>query len=635
MPNSAGRRPSPRSARGPLIGDRIAAYLNGRPQPRGRRRNTRLPLADSVGRIRIVLLALAILISLCAGRALQVQAFDPDAYADEAARAITQSQVLPAMRGQFTDRTGQILATTVPAVSIIADPVMIATNGRKSDQMKPSDIEFAKNAPGQIAAILAKHIGGTPEQYLAALTKPNLRYSIVAKGVPSITYEEIRKDISEGNLIGIYREVHPLRTYPGKTLAANVLGFVNADGVGSGGLEYSLNSQLAGTAGREIYTNSPDGRIPLGYSVVTPAVNGINYQLTLDAELQWMAERRIADTVAQTRAKSGTLIVLNVKTGEILAMANAPTFDPNNPSAAKPAALGNNAITNAYEPGSVEKVLTMAALADAGLVTADTHVEVPGRIASDGGSIKDAWPHDTLYLTARGVVAYSSNIGTLKLARSIGKDKLLDYLKSFGLGAKTGLPLPGEGAGQLPPASMRDGVKDQIAFGQGLSVTAIQEAAAIAGIVNGGVYNPPSLIKSATDGAGNPVAIAKPQPRRIISPEASATVRDMMQAVVTSAAAHKIFPIENFRTGAKSGTAEKFQQSCHCYSGYVTSFIGTGPIEDPQLLTYVVLDEPAEGQHHGSISASPAYRDIMRIALPRYGVKPSDGPDIEREITYA
>ena len=216
---------------------------------------------------------------------------------------------------------------------------------------------------------------------------------------------------------GLFAENDPLRTYPNRTLASNVVGFVNGEGKGVAGLEGMLDAQLAGTSGQEVYERSTYGRIPLGISVLTPPVNGASYSLTLDADLQWFAEQALADGIAKAGAKTGSVLVMNPNNGEILALATAPSFDSANPGAADTGNLGNRAVTEAYEPGSTQKVLTMAALADSGLVTPDTKVDVPASITSGGGTVKDSFEHGRIKLTARGVVVQSLNIGTIKLAR--------------------------------------------------------------------------------------------------------------------------------------------------------------------------------------------------------------------------
>ena len=501
---------------------------------------------------------------------------------------------------------------------------MISRNGvDERVTMSRTQREKAAAAPKAIAKILAKHLGGRPEDYRKALTatdsKGNLsRYSVVRHHVDSYTFDLIKKDMKEGEWYGIFSSNDPIRTYPSGKVASNVVGFVNAEGKG------------AGVPGKESYEASTWGRIPLGSNTLVPAVNGTSYALTLDAQLQLMAQQALGTAIKNAKAKSGEIIMMDVTNGEVLAMVSMPTFDSNKPGKAKESQTRNRTIQDAYEPGSVQKVLTMAALTDQGVLTPDTHIVVPPALSSGGGKITDAEPHGTEHLTARGVFVHSSNIGTTLFARNLDKGTMASYLKSFGLGAPTGIGLPGEAHGQIPKPDMPDYTRDQVAFGQGLSVTAIQEAAAVAGIVNGGVYHSPTIIKSAVDGHGEPAEIPDTTTRRVISQQASEQVRDMMENVVSTA---KGRPIPDYRMGGKTGTAQRVDPQCHCYRGYISSFIAVAPIEKPRILTYVVINQPTNG-HTGTEVAQPAARQLMSVALPRYGVQPSTDKARKEPLEY-
>lgn len=587
-----------------------------------RRRKLRVPVASSAKRIRVFAALLAALVIVVSGRAFQLQAFDPQAYAAQAEKQMQRTIPLLATRGAITDRNGVTLAQSQPAVKVIADPEMIKINGAdKRYELSAEQKQKAEQAPGAIAALLAKHLGGQASSYLPKLTVDGSMYQVVQRQVPAYTYQQLQADLREGGWYGIYSESDPIRTYPAGSLAANVVGFVDADGVGQGGLEYALDTQLAGTAGTQTFDSGQWGRVPLGTNVLSPAQDGVSYQTTIDAEMQLMTERALASGVQSAGAVTGTAIVLNVKTGEVLAMANVPTFDPADPGKSENKNLGNRAVTDVYEPGSVQKILTMAALADSGVANPDTRLVVPGQIRSGSNYIKDAWEHGTMYLTARGMVAKSSNIGAVQLGRQLDKTTFANYLSSFGLGSPTGIGLPGEAKGLLPGADMADYTRDQISFGSGLSVTAIQMASAVAGVVNGGVYHPPVILKSSTKADGTTVAVPMPEPRRVISEEASKMVLDTMESVIT-AGGGKALAINGYRTAGKTGTATRFDPACKCYNGYTASFVGVAPAEDPQLLVYIVIDRPTQG-HFGSAVAGPIYSEIMKVALGRYGVLPS------------
>jgi cell division protein FtsI (penicillin-binding protein 3) len=570
-----------------------------------RRPPMRLPLASAPRRLHVLLIAIAMALSLCAGRLLQLQGFDSSSYN---ADALTRTLPLLPARGQITDRNGLVLASTQPAVAVTADPTLTA----------PRAAEFA--------SVLAGHLGMTAAELMPLLTKTGTRFVYLKKKVPALSYAALAADLSSRNLRGIFRESDPIRTYPNGSVGASVVGFVGADGVGLAGLERTLNAQLAGVEGKETYESAPNGsKIPLGRRSITPARNGLSFQLTLDSEVQWAAEHRLAEQVAKTRADSGFAIVLDVKTGQVIALANAPSYDSSRPQAARSKDRGNRAISDPYEPGSVQKVLTAAALIDSGTANTSTRVVIPSRLASGGGSIKDHFSHGVLHYTMRGVIADSSNIGTALLTRQLDKKRLHDYLVSFGLGSTTSIGLPGESAGIIPKPDMTSGQRDQVAFGQAIAVTGIQEASAVASVVNGGIYNPPTLIKRAFDGEGKEVGVPRAPQRRVISENTSAEVRELMQAVIDSVNGQRNLKLDRYTTGGKTGTAQRADMSCRCYRGYVTSFVGFAPLDDPQILTYVVISNPRSGDT-GTITAAPVYRDIMNMALPRYSVVPDAKP---------
>lgn len=597
----------------------------------------RIPLKKQTGRIQAMVLVMALIMTVFMGRAFLLQAFDARAYAEEAAAQMKASRELIAQRGTITDRNGVVLAASEPAVRIIADPLMISRNGvDTSVDMGPKQTKKAEEAPGAIAAILAKHLGGTAADYLPGLTDLNRQhYSILAKQVPSWTYEQLRRELAEGKWFGIYKEDDPIRYYPSGDVAANILGFMGVDDqtqrqIGAGGLEYALNKQLTGTYGKEIFDTSANGRIPLGNSTLIPAVNGTNYQLTIDSEMQLIANQALARGITKAAAKNGVAIVMNVKTGELLALSTSPGFDSNNPSKADAQNLGNTAASAPYEPGSVQKVLTMAALVDAGLMTPTTKVEIPSTLPSGDGFIKDAFTHGTIHLTGSGVMANSSNIGTVLLSRQMSKQALVDYYASFGLGKKTNVGLPGESSGWVPKADMPNYTFDQIVFGQGLSMTALQMAAAVAAIANDGIYNAPTLLRATQNGGGQYTPVTTEDPRRVISPEASAMVLEMMETVVTK---DKGRQLDNYRVAGKTGTAQRVDPTCGCYRGYTASYVGVAPAEDPQLLVYVMIDQPTKGSD-GSKLALPVANQILNLALPRYGVKPSTTPAPKAVLEY-
>jgi cell division protein FtsI (penicillin-binding protein 3) len=575
----------------------------------------RLPLASSTRRLHVVLIVAAMALSRCAGRLLQLQGFDSSSYpADALMRTLP---LLPA-RGEITDRNGLVLASTQPAVAVTADPTLTT-----------------ERAP-EVAEIVSRHLGMSPTDLMPLLTKQGTHFVYLKKQVPALTYSALAAELSARKIYGIFREADPVRTYPAGSVGASVIGFVGADGQGQGGLERRFNTDLAGVEGEQTFESAPNGsRIPLGESSLKPARNGMNYRLTLDSELQWAAERRLAAALKSTGADSAFAIVMDIKTGQLLALANGPGFDPNRLTRADKDHRGNRAVSAPYEPGSVQKVLTAAALIDSKTATPETKVAVPEKLKSGDHYIGDAFRHEApiLRLNMRGIIARSSNIGTIMLARQMDKNVLRDYLLKFGLGRKTGIELPGESAGIMPKADYGDPQRDQVAFGQALAVTGVQEAAALAGILNGGVYNPPTLIQGVSDADGRTVPVERREPRRVVSAETSAQVRDLMVAVVDSENGQRGLKVEGYRSGGKTGTAQRADPTCGCYNGYVTSYAAFAPVDDPRILTYVVVTKPRAGDT-GTGTAAPVVRDLMSVALPRYSVAPDAVPNNPKPIEW-
>ncbi len=621
-------RPATRPATRPAAGRAPARSTPvRRPAPRTPLSAIRVPLGSSNRRLHVVLVIMAMGLSLCAGRLLQLQGFDSARYTAESIDGLTRTLPLLPSRGEITDRNGTVLASTQPAVAVTADPTLIMGD-------KP---ELSAARVDKVVGIVAPYLQMTREQLVPLLTTPGTHFVYLKRQVPALTYTALASDLSKAGIYGVFREADPIRTYPNGSTGSSVVGFVGADGKGLGGLELSMNKELSGVSGTETYESAPNGsKIPLGTSSITPATNGLNLRLSIDSELQWMVQERLAAQVVRTKSDYGMAVVMNVKTGEVLALANAPTYDSANPGAAATEARGNNAITSPYEPGSVEKIITSAALIDSGTATPDTRVRIPALLRSGPLTIKDAFSHDSnpLKLRMRGVIAQSSNIGTALLARQMDRATLHDYYKRFGLGSPTGIQLPGESAGIIPPADMSDIQRDQVAFGQAISVTAIQEAAAISGIVNGGVYHPPTVIAQATDADGTTVDVDKREPRRVISARSSAQVRDLMQAVMDGDNGQKNLRLDDYTSGGKTGTAQRADPELHKYKGYVTSFVGFAPLNDPDILTYVVMNNPRGRFDTGTSTANPVWRDVMKYALPRYSVAPDAGKIEPKPTTW-
>jgi cell division protein FtsI (penicillin-binding protein 3) len=558
-------------------------------------------------RLRFGFVVIAIVLSVFGARLVQLQGVDPNAYAEMAAAEGTVDVVLPAERGDILDRNGEPLAASVDGLMVVADPLMTA------DQ-----------AP-EIAKFLANRLDVDYFTILPRLREEGSRFEYLARRVPSTLATDVVAEAAELGYTGIYTRRDPVRDYPVRDVAANLVGFLGTD-VALGGFERTFDEQLAGTDGSARYAEGGGNRIPLGESTIDPAVDGEDLHTTLDLDLQWYAQRVLRQTVEDSRADSGFAVVMHTETGEIMALADHPTFDASQPLLSPEADLGSRAMSDVYEPGSVAKALTVAGLLDAGKVTPRTRIEVPPELRKDGRVIGDWFPHGTLRLTLTGVLAKSSNIGTVRAAEKFAPGQLRRYLVDFGLGRATRIGVRGETNGILPSASQFSSlVHDRVAFGQSMSVNAVQMAAAINTIANGGVRVSPSLVRgSATTDSGTQVGTDHVTTRRVVSEQAAKQTAMMMERVIDPEAG--VAPgaaVPGYRVAGKTGTAQRVGAECGCYDGtFTVSFAGFAPADDPEFTIYVVVQNPRNGGGGGSV-AGPAFSKIMSFALRRYRVPPT------------
>ncbi|MGH3423523.1 MAG: peptidoglycan D,D-transpeptidase FtsI family protein, partial [Nocardioidaceae bacterium] len=475
-----------------------------------RRRQTRATV-----RLRVCFLVIAFVLSLFAARLFQLQGIDANAYAARAVAEGSRTVPLHAERGEIVDRDGEPLATSVDAVALTADPT-----------------KTAKDAT-QIATILVDTIGLDYFDTVERLRKPDTRFVYLAHKVPTWKADKAVQRLHDGGYANVFTERDTLRTYPGNDLAANVLGLVNNKGEGAAGLERSFQDELSGKDGSATYEISPDGeRIPLADSTVSEPEPGIGLRTTLDRDLQWYADRRLKEAVHRTESDWGVAVTVDLKTMQVLQLSQLPTFNANKPSTISKDNINLRAIQNVYEPGSVQKVVTMAALADAGLVTPQSKIKIPSELQVDDFTIGDYWDHGTIKLTAAGVIAKSSNLGTVLASQQMSDEQMYGYLENFGFGSPTDIGLPGESGGILPPADGWSRSKHAtIAFGQGISVTAMQEVAAVATIANGGVYTQPSLVSGLIGPDGEVTPAPAPDQHRVVSTKAADMVTRMMETV--------------------------------------------------------------------------------------------------------
>ncbi|MFD7059357.1 cell division protein FtsI [Streptomyces sp. NPDC059906] len=610
-----------------------------RPAPRAFRLGSPRP------RLRMIGLALTLVLAAFVVRLLQVQAVDAGTYSAKAEQNRYVVHTLPAERGGITDRNGVTLASTVDSYDITADPTMFTR-----EQLKVGD------GPEQAAALLAPILGQDQEQLAKVLRPKNkeLRYVRLARRQTPQVWNQIKDlktalttkaetDRSAVNVLaGVFADPSSKRVYPGGDLAAGILGWVGADGKGGGGLERKLDKTLAGEDGKIRYAQSGGRQVPTAGSTETPAVPGSDVELTIDRDIQWAAQHAISEQVEKSKADGGYVIVQDTQTGEILAMANSPSFDPGDLAHADPDALGNAALQDAFEPGSTAKVLSMAAVLEENVATPGTHITVPNRLKRGDRLFKDDIDHPTWYLTLNGVLAKSSNIGTIMATGELGKTQaeankvLYSYLRKFGLGGYSGLGFPGETKGILaPPDQWSTSQQYTIPFGQGVSVNALQAASIYSTVANGGVRIEPTLVRGTKGADGRFTPAPEPKKTRVTSEKTAKTLAQMLESVVddeegTGTKAR----IPGYRVAGKTGTANRVDPATGKYHGYTSSFAGFAPADKPRVTVYCAIQNATEGSYFGGQICGPIYKQVMEFALKTLQVPPTGADPANLPVTF-
>jgi cell division protein FtsI (penicillin-binding protein 3) len=546
-------------------------------------------------------------------RLVQVQALQAGDYRERAVNEMEKVRTLQAPRGDITDINGVTFARSVAATSIVVDQTQITD-------------------PAKVAAFVAPILGMKVEEVQESLTGTR-KWNMVARNAKPATWLKLSaaldqynsrfKAMSPDRIIGFFPERSYVREYPSGNLIASLIGFVNHDGVGATGLESSMNSMIKGVDGKYSYANGYKAEIPGSQSEIIPAQSGTSVRLTVDRDIQWVASKAIADVVKSTRALSGTVIVMDPKTGHILAHATAPTFDPNDTTKVSLIAMRNPSVLDVYEPGSTGKVMTVAAAMDEKKITPETVLTIPDKLKRSTKVFKDHEPHPTQRLTTAGILAVSSNTGSIKIGEMISNDKLYEYLTKFGIGTKTGSGLPGESRGILPKVADWSGTTaPTVAFGQGYSVTAMQATSVFATLANDGVRVSPTVIAGTSDSSGNYTPSATRESVRVISPETAAKMRLMMESVVSANGTAPSAAIPGYRVAGKTGTAQRIDDTCGCYRGYTASFIGFAPADKPAYVISVTIQDP-KGIHWGGYLGGPVFKKVMSFVLQSKGIAPT------------
>ena len=581
--------------------------------------------------------AIFLLLVVAAAQLFTLQVPRAEGLRAEAAGQLKVTDIDAALRGAIVDRNNDKLAFTIEARALTFQPVKVRKELAEAAQKAQEQGSQAPDPDARlrdIAAEVASRLGNKPDSAtVLKKLRSNETFVYLARAVDPAIAQAITSEFPE---VGSERQ--DLRQYPGGVLAANIVGGIDWDGHGLLGLEDSLDSVLAGTDGSVTYDRGSDGVvIPGSYRNRHDAVNGSNVMLTIDDDIQFYVQQQVQLAKDRSGAKNASAVVLDAKTGEVLAMSNDNTFDPSQElSRQQERELGNLSVSSPFEPGSVNKIVTAASVIEFGLSNPDEVLQVPGSINMGGVTVGDAWEHGVMPYTTTGVFGKSSNVGTLMLAQRIGPERYADMLRKFGLGQRTDVGLPGESAGLVPPIDQWSGSTfSNLPIGQGLSMTLLQMTGMYQAIANDGVRVPPRVVKATVAADGTRTEEPRPEGVRVVSAETARTVRDMFRSVVqrdprgVQQGTGPQAAVEGYQIAGKTGTAQQINPGCGCYYDdvYWITFAGMAPADDPRYVVGVMLDAPhraADGSP-GS-SGAPLFHEIASWLLQRENVPLSADP---------
>ena len=542
-----------------------------------------------VWRSKFIVAGLAAGFAVLAGRAAWVQVFGNDFFRRQGEVRFARTLELPANRGRILDRNGLLLATSVPSPSIWAIP---------------EDVERDKVKLAQLARLL--------EMSTADLNKKLEDEDKTFVWLKRQVDEPVAQQVAALGLKGIYQRKEYKRQYPEGEAAAHVVGFTNVEDRGQEGMELAFNDELAGRPGSRRVIKDRLGRIVEDVREQTPPVDGRDLQLSIDSKVQFFAWQKLRDAVAEHKAKAGSVVVLDVQTGEVLALANYPSYSPARRQNLTGAQLRNRALTDTFEPGSTMKPFIAALAMDKGLVRADTPIQTaPGRITIGGSTIGDSHPHGML--TVAQVIQKSSNVGTVKMAMQMAPRDMWELYTEVGFGQKPQVPFPGAVSGRLRPAKTWKPIEQAtMSYGYGLSVSLFQLARAYTVFARDGELMPATLLKSQGPVAG----------LRVFDPGHAQQVRQMLHMTVGPGGTAPKAQTVGYSVGGKTGTAHKQEGRGYADKKYRGFFVGIAPIEQPRIVVAVMIDEPSAGKYFGGDVAAPVFSTTVQQTLRLLGVQP-------------
>ena len=555
-------------------------------------RYTSSPLLASrtpVWRSKLLVAALALAFGALAARAAYIQVVANDFFQHQGAVRFSRTLELPANRGRILDRNGLILASSVPSPSIWAIP---------------EDVEIDKPRLRQLAKLLEM-----PEVDLSKkLDDEDKTFVWIKRQVDEAT----AKHIAALNIKGIYQRKEYRREYPEGESAVHVVGFTNVENIGQEGVELSFNKELSGRSGSRRVIKDRLGRVVEDIGDTIPPVDGHDIQLSIDSKVQFFAYRKLRDAVTDNKARAGSVVVLDALTGEVLALANYPSYSPNKRANLVGEQLRNRALTDTFEPGSTMKPITVAMALEAGRVNPQTPIDTaPGRYSIGGFTINDT--HNYGVLTVEGVIQKSSNVGALKIAQRLSPHEMWDTYTALGYGQKPHIEFPGAVTGRLRPwKNWRPVEQATMSYGYGLSASLFQMVQSYTAFAQDGDVIPVTMLKSDKAAVGT----------RVFSPETARAIRKMLQMAASPGGTGQLAQTSGYSVGGKSGTAHKQVGKGYASNKYRAWFTGMAPIEHPRVIVGVMIDEPSNGQHFGGAVAAPVFSDVVQHTLRILGVQP-------------
>lgn len=591
-------------------------------QSTGKKKTAKVP--NATRRLRLGLGIMLALLLVVGGKLFMVQGLDIGGMAEAALNNRLTPIELPAERGSILDANGTVLANSVIRYNVVVDQRV----NTKTESFKRLDTVGGKEELVTVSRDkgieeLAALLGQDSEDVKEALTGER-PYYIVAKDLKP----DMEDRISQLQIPGIVTVGTSKRVYPNGSVAGGIVGFLQDGTTGQAGLEQTQDEVLKGTPGKRLFEIGADGlRIPVGVDELTPAVDGKDIRLTLNSDLQYFAQQAIQNQSDKLSAEWGVIIVQDIKTGNIIAMADTNAPDPNDPGKVDAKDRGVRSVTAAYEPGSVEKMITAAAVIEEGKSSPLDKFTIPSSYVVDGQVFTDSFDHGTEERTLAGILGWSMNTGTVMAGQRLTKEQRHDWLQKFGIGEAPEIGLPAEARGILTPADQWDGRQEYtVLFGQGVSQSTLQTVRAYQTIANDGVMLQPRLIDSYISPDGTEEKVPAKESRQVVSKETARQVRDILESAVTEGQI-KDAAIDGYRVGAKTGTSESpCDDGKSGYCGYTASMVGMAPMDDPRFIVEVVLQRP-KGSIYG-ITNGPVFRSVMSQALRTYNVPPSTGEPV-------